>query len=94
MGAVFEMIMVICFGVSWPLSVYKSYKARTTKGKSLPFLLAIWVGYVFGIVGKYVTGNINYVLIFYYINIVMVSFDVILYFRNYSLDRKREIENA
>ena len=33
-----EMIMIISFGVSWPLNVIKSYKARTTKGKSLAFL--------------------------------------------------------
>lgn len=93
MSSLFEMLMVICFGVSWPLSVIKSYKARTTKGKSLPFLFAIWIGYVFGIIGKYISGNINYVLIFYYINIVMVSMDVLLYFRNLSLDKKRARES-
>ena len=87
MASVFEMIMMICFGVSWPLSVYKSYKARTAKGKSILFLFAIWIGYICGIVGKFISGQVNYVLIFYFINISIVSVDIILYFRNRRLDR-------
>ena len=35
MGAMFESIMLICFGLSWPLNVIKAYKARTTQGTSL-----------------------------------------------------------
>ena len=31
----FETVMIICFGLSWPFSVYKSWKSRTTKGKTL-----------------------------------------------------------
>ena len=47
--------MVICFGLSWPLSVYKSAKSRTAKGKSLFFEVFIWTGYVSAIIGKIVT---------------------------------------
>jgi hypothetical protein len=49
---IFEIIMIVCFGFSWPMNVIKSYKSRTTKGKSLWFLLLIITGYVFGIIGK------------------------------------------
>ena len=42
MAEIFEIIMIVSFGASWPLNVMKSYKARTTKGKSLPFLLLIF----------------------------------------------------
>ena len=32
-GEILETVMMICFGISWPLSVYKSYKARSAAGK-------------------------------------------------------------
>ena len=90
MGEIFEAIMVICFGLSWPLSVYKSYKSRTAKGMSLFFEVFIWLGYVSGIMGKLVTHNITYVFVFYILNIVMVSIDICLYMRNLRLDRQAE----
>ena len=55
MGAIFESIMLICFGLSWPLNVIKAYKARTTKGSSLPFILLIVTGYIAGITAKIIT---------------------------------------
>jgi len=39
MAELLEIIMIVSFGASWPLNVIKSYKARTTKGKSIAFLL-------------------------------------------------------
>lgn len=86
MKELFEAFMIICFGISWPLSVYKSIKSRTAKGKSLPFELFIWIGYLFGIAGKLITGNITYVIVFYLLNILMISIDIGLYFRNHRLD--------
>ena len=89
--------MIVSFGASWPLNVIKSYKARTTKGKSLPFLCLILFGYIAGIASKLINeqymANIGtkwYVLFFYVLNFIMVSADVVLYFRNLSLDRQRE----
>ncbi len=90
MGEIFEAAMVICFGISWPTSVYKSYKSRTTKGKSLMFECFIFLGYVCGIIGKIVTNNITYVFVFYVINICMVGIDICLYRRNYKLDKAAE----
>lgn len=94
MGEIFEAVMVICFGLSWPLSVYKSWKSRTTKGKSLFFEVFIAIGYVCGIAGKIITHNITYVFIFYILNIVMVSIDLALYARNARLDRARDRETV
>ena len=86
---IFEIIMIVCFGFSWPMNVIKSYRARTTKGKSLPFLVLIITGYVFGIIGKLIGGNFKwYVLFFYVLNLVMVSADLALYVRNYRLDKQ------
>lgn len=88
MSQFFEALMVICFGISWPMNIIKSLKTRTAKGKSLLFLLFILVGYVFGISAKLISGNITYVFFFYVLNFVMVGTDVILYFRNKKLDEK------
>lgn len=86
MAELFETVMVVCFGASWPLSLYKSVTSRTARGKSLLFECLIWVGYVFGITGKLLNGKITYVFVFYILNIVMVTLDVGVYFRNRRLD--------
>ena len=86
MAELFEAAMVICFGASWPLSLYKSVKSRTARGKSLPFECLIWIGYLCGIIGKVMTHNITYVFAFYILNILMVSADILLFFRNRRLD--------
>lgn len=93
MGQILETIMLICFGFSWPLNLHKAYKAKTAKGTSLPFILLIITGYIAGISAKIVTGQINYVLIAYILNLVIVSMNIVVYFRNVSLDKKR-IEEA
>ena len=88
MGAIFETIMLVCFGLSWPINVVKAYKAGTTKGTSLPFILLIITGYIAGITAKIVNGQFNYVFIVYIINLVIVMLNVVVYFRNYRLDKK------
>ncbi len=88
MGAIFETIMLVCFGLSWPINVVKAYKAGTTKGASLPFILLIITGYFAGITAKIVNGQFNYVFIVYIINLLIVMLNVIVYFRNYHLDKK------
>ncbi|MBE6636860.1 MAG: hypothetical protein E7618_03535 [Ruminococcaceae bacterium] len=81
-----ETIMLICFGLSWPISVYKSLRSHSTQGKSLIFMLAILIGYIAGITGKLVGGQMNYVLVMYCFNFAVVSFDLILFIAN----RRRE----
>ena len=87
MNEIFEAAMVLCFGASWPLSLYKSVTSRTAKGKSLTFECLIWLGYVCGICGKLVGHNITYVFLFYVLNLVMVSIDIGFYLRNRRLDK-------
>ena len=88
-----ETIMLICFGLSWPLSIAKSLQSKTAKGKSVFFQIAILVGYAAGITGKFAAGNYNYVTWLYVFNISMVAFDLFLYFRNLEADRKRAFDN-
>lgn len=95
MAEILEVIMIVSFGASWPLNVIKSYKARTTKGKSLAFLCLIFFGYIAGIISKlsnesYMMSFASkwYVLFFYVLNLIMVGADLCLYIRNYKLDRE------
>lgn len=81
-----EALMVVCFGISWPISIAKSIKARTTKGKSILFLFFILTGYGVGIASKIVGDAINYVFFFYCLNFTMVATDIGVYFRNRGLD--------
>ena len=96
MSEIFEIIMLITFGFSWPAAVLKSYKSRTTKGKSLFFLCMILTGYSCGVVSKLTNpeGFKLYVLFFYVLNFLMVGTDLVLYFRNLRLDKKRAEEAA
>ena len=89
MGSILETVMLVCFGFSWPLNVIKAYRAKTAKGTSLPFILLIITGYIAGISAKLISGQINYVLIAYILNLAIVSLNIIVYFRNVSLDKKR-----
>ena len=94
MASIFETLMLICFGCSWPLNLAKSIRSKTAKGKSVMFQYAILLGYIFGICGKFVSGNINYVLVLYFINLAMVTADTILYYPNCRLDRERDAQAA
>ena len=95
MAELLEITMIVCFGISWPMNVIKSYKARTTKGKSLAFLFLIFVGYIAGITSKLVNEAYMasiaekwYVLFFYVLNFIMVGADLLMYVRNYKLDKE------
>ena len=88
MAQLLETLMLVSFGVSWPVNIAKSYKVRTTKGKSLLFLIFIFFGYCCGIAAKVAANNVNYVCVFYAINSIMVAVDIFLYFRNRALDRQ------
>ena len=86
-----EVCMIVAFGFSWPMNVIKSYKVRTTKGKSLTFLILIFLGYICGITGKLMAPTFKwYVLFFYLLNFAMVGADLLLYIRNYRLDQQAE----
>ncbi|MCX7881751.1 MAG: hypothetical protein N2314_00815 [Brevinematales bacterium] len=85
--ALFEVLMLLCFGAAWPFSLYRSYTSRSTAGKSVTFLWVVWLGYIFGIINKFVRG-LDYALAFYILNLAMVSMDIGLYYRNQSLQKE------
>ena len=47
-----ETVMLVCFGISWPVSLIRNVRARTAKGMSLGFILLIIAGYIAGIAAK------------------------------------------
>ena len=85
-----ETLMILCFGLSWPISIRKSWISRTAKGKSLFFTIAIIIGYIAGITGKITSGQFNYVLVLYFINLLFISVDFALYFRNKRLEKQTQ----
>lgn len=87
MSSVLESIMLICFGLSWPINVMKAIKARSAKNMSLPFILLIISGYIAGIFAKFMSHQMNYVLIVYFVNLAIVTVNLLVYFRNRQLDR-------
>ena len=82
-----EALTIFCFGLSWPINVYKNIRARTAKSMSLGFILLIIVGYIAGITAKILMGRINYVLAVYVLNLAIVTVNLVVYFINRNLDK-------
>ena len=78
----FEALMLICFGTAWPASIYKSYVSQSVEGKSLMFMLIVEVGYLAGILHKFLY-SFDMVIWLYILNLIMVTIDICLYARNY-----------
>ena len=84
--------MLIIFGCSWPANIHKSLTSRTTLGKSLVFEVLVVVGYICGITAKIIifkrTGELPASFWFYETDILLVTTDIVLYFRNLKIDRE------
>ncbi|MEA1927020.1 MAG: hypothetical protein U9N73_02345 [Candidatus Auribacterota bacterium] len=74
---IFEGIMLVCFGCAWPISIYKTWKTKTSRGKSLIFLSVILIGYISGMLFE-LFGDLNFVIYLYIINMLMVITDLVL----------------
>lgn len=73
----FEMIMLACFGASWPFAIRKTWISQSSKGKSTTFLSLLIVGYACGVLHKALY-NFDYVILLYIANGIMVSIDFAL----------------
>ena len=90
---ILEATMIICFGISWPLSVYKAWKSKTAKGMSILFLGFIIIGYTAGIVSKIINPTFDWstrwwIFVCYCFNFTMVSINIGLYFVNKARDNR------
>lgn len=89
LASIFETLMIVCFGISWPMSIVRSYRSRSTKGKSLPFMCMILFGYFCGVAAKLLSHTYNLAFYFYFPNIIMVSTDICLFFRNRQIEKRQ-----
>lgn len=89
LASVLETFMIVSFGISWPLSIIKSYRSRSTQGKSLFFMCFILSGYICGIISKCISNTFNLAFWFYFPNVIMVATDICLYFRNKKLEASK-----
>lgn len=90
---IFEILMLMSFGVAWPLSIIKSLKSKSTGGKSIIFSFVILFGYICGIINNVLHNTVDGVFTltlafpFYILNLVTVSIDTCLWFRNHKLEK-------
>lgn len=75
----FEAGMMVCFGISWPVSIIKTVKTKNPKGKSFAFTILVIAGYLSGAVYK-LLGNTDWVIAFYLLNTVTAGSDLALCF--------------
>ena len=83
---IFESLMLICFGVSWPVSIAKALRTRFVRGKSWVFMTLVIIGYISGVLHKIlnpdpITGHVSPVVWLYLLNLAMVVVDLLLYIR-------------
>jgi hypothetical protein len=78
--SIFEIVMLICFGMSWPISIVKALRTRMVLGKSCLFMGIICVGYLAGILHKLVYSR-DWIIALYALNLLLVMVDMFLYFK-------------
>ena len=89
---IFEAVMMLCFGMAWPVSILKSWRSRTNKGKGPFFLLIVYTGYASGLIHKlWWQAQVDGVVWLYVLNAAMVAADALLYVRNRRFDRNEKL---
>lgn len=78
--SIFEVIMLVCFGLSWPVSIAKALRTHKVEGKSPIFMAFVCIGYLSGIIHKALF-DLDWVVGLYALNMAMVLVDMALYFR-------------
>ena len=77
--SIYEALMLICFGIGWPISIFKAIRTKKVIGKSPAFMVIVSVGYISGIIHKILV-NYDWVVYLYSLNLFMVVFDLFLYY--------------
>ena len=85
--SVWEVLFLLCFAISWPVSIAKSLRTKVVIGKSPLFMSLIILGYIFGIVHKLLYSR-DIVIFMYIFNATLVATDLFLYFLYIGKNRK------
>lgn len=85
-----EAVMMVCFGFSWPASIWKTWTVKNPEGKSLLFLVLVEIGYLAGIANK-LLDRCDWVVVLYIVNALMVLTDLVLvlYYRRHPRKMKK-----
>jgi len=78
--SIFEIFMLICFGVSWPISIFKALRTKIVAGKSPLFMFIVILGYASGIIHK-ILFSMDWVILLYFLNLLLVAVDLSIYIR-------------
>ncbi|MDR1924498.1 MAG: hypothetical protein LBQ66_08985 [Planctomycetaceae bacterium] len=73
----FEIGMLVCFGISWPISILKLLRAKSSEGKSMTFAIVVVAGYFCGMFHK-LFYNLDPVIFLYVLNTLMIMLDLLL----------------
>ncbi len=85
--SIWEVLFLLCFAVSWPVSIAKSLRTKVVIGKSPLFMYLIVLGYIFGIIHKALYSH-DIVIWLYVFNALLVTTDLVLYFVYIGQNRK------
>jgi len=77
---IFEILMLVCFSASWPISIAKSIRTKVVAGKSPVFMAIVIAGYLCGVMYK-LFYSYNAVIFLYIFNALLVAVDMTVYFR-------------
>jgi hypothetical protein len=87
MISVFEIVMLACFGISWPFAIIKTIRSKTVKGVTPVFYWLVFMGYIAGTLHKIIY-SLDPVIILYVINSITVGTQIILFYYYRRLDNK------
>ena len=78
--SIWEIIMVVCFGCSWPFSILKTIRVKNPTGKSYLFMSLIIIGYIAGCIHKILHRQAPGFWVFwlYLLNTLLVASDFLL----------------
>ncbi len=86
--SIFEAGMITCFGIAWPVSIYKLAVSKSTGGVSELFIWIVFIGYISGVLHKIIF-NFDLVIIAYIVNLVMVFIAILLFYRNRKIEKRK-----
>lgn len=89
--SVWEVLFLLCFAVSWPVSIAKSLRTKVVIGKSPMFMSLIILGYIFGIIHKLLYSR-DIVIFMYMFNATLVATDLFLYFLYIGKNRRELLQ--
>ena len=78
-GEICEGVMMLTFGLSWPMQIIKTIKTKNPMGKSFLFMGLVLLGYLAGLASRAFDGEFfEPVTALYVLNTLMVATDLTL----------------